>query len=88
VDVTGGWRKLRNEGHYNVYSSPVINRATKSGALNGQHTHGRKEMRSRFLTEKDTGKGGKISSRWILIKNVRFCIAFIWLRIGSSGGIL
>jgi hypothetical protein len=45
-------------------------------------------MRSRFLTEKDTGKGGKISSRWILIKNVRFCIAFIWLRIGSSGGIL
>jgi hypothetical protein len=29
-EVTGGWRKLHNEGHHNLYSSPSIIRKTKS----------------------------------------------------------
>jgi hypothetical protein len=28
--VTGGWRKLHNEGLHNLYSSPSIIRKTKS----------------------------------------------------------
>jgi hypothetical protein len=29
-EVTGGWRKLHNEGLHNLYSSPSIIRMTKS----------------------------------------------------------
>jgi hypothetical protein len=29
-EVTGDWRKLHNEGLYNLYSSPNINRMIKS----------------------------------------------------------
>jgi hypothetical protein len=29
-EVTGGWRKLRNEEHHNLYSSPSIIRMIKS----------------------------------------------------------
>jgi hypothetical protein len=31
--VTGGWGKLHNEGHYNLYSSPSIIRMIKSGRM-------------------------------------------------------
>jgi hypothetical protein len=29
-EVTGGWRKLHNEGLHNLYSSPNVIRTTKS----------------------------------------------------------
>jgi hypothetical protein len=31
--VTGGWRKLHNEGLHNLYSSPIIIRIIKSKRL-------------------------------------------------------
>jgi hypothetical protein len=31
--VTGGWRKLHNEGFHNLYSSPSIIRIMKSGRM-------------------------------------------------------
>jgi hypothetical protein len=33
--VTGGWRKLRNEGLHNLYSSPNNNRMISKGRWDG-----------------------------------------------------
>jgi hypothetical protein len=32
-EVTGGWRKLHNEGLHNLYSSPSVIRIIKSGKM-------------------------------------------------------
>jgi hypothetical protein len=34
-EVTGGWRKLDNEGVHNLYSSPIINRMPNKGGRRG-----------------------------------------------------
>jgi hypothetical protein len=35
-EVTGVWRKLHNEEHHNLYSSPSITRMIKSGSEMGR----------------------------------------------------
>jgi hypothetical protein len=58
-DVTGGWRKLRNEGLHNLYSSPNIIRMMKSWRMRwaGQVARmGEKSNAYRILVVKPEGR--------------------------------
>jgi hypothetical protein len=53
-EVTGGWRKLLNKEHHNLYSAPNFIRTIKS--------------RWTVFTDDEMGVGGRILLKWILNK--------------------
>jgi hypothetical protein len=68
--VTGGWRKLRHEGLYNLYSSPSIIRIIKSGrVIWAGHVALMREKKNsyRIFVGKSEGKRplGRPRSRWV-----------------------
>jgi hypothetical protein len=67
-EVTGGWRKLRNEEFHNLYSSPVIIRMIKSRRMRwAGHVArtGRRGMHIGYWLE-DQDIGGWTILKWIL----------------------
>jgi hypothetical protein len=68
--MTGGWRKLHNEEHHNLYSSPSIIRIIKSRRMRWTgHVAQMGEKRDvyRLLVGKPEGKKplGELKHRWI-----------------------
>jgi hypothetical protein len=68
-EVTGGWRKLRNEELHNLYSSPSIIRMTKSRRMKWAGHVARMENRNACstLVGKPDGKRplGRPRRRWV-----------------------
>jgi hypothetical protein len=90
-EETGGWRKLHNEELHELYSSPSIIRIIKSIRLRwAGHVArmGEKRNAYRILVGKQEGKRplGRPRCRWV--DNGMEWIGLIWLRIGTSGGLL
>jgi hypothetical protein len=75
-EVTGDWRKLHNEELHNLYSSPSIIRMIKS-----------RRMRWAGHVERMGRSGIHIGYQWES-RNGIVWIGFIWLRIGTNGGLL
>jgi hypothetical protein len=68
-EVTGGWRRLHNEEHHNVYSSPSIIRVTKSRRVKGAgHVVSMEETKNAYkiLVSKPEGKRslGRSTHSW------------------------
>jgi hypothetical protein len=90
----GGWRKLHNEELHILCSSPGIIRIIKSRRMRwAGHVArmGKKRNAYRILVGKPEGKRplGRPRRRWVdnIKMNLRE-IGLIWLRIGTSGGLL
>jgi hypothetical protein len=69
-EVTGGWRKLRNEELHNVYSSPSIIRMIKSRRMRWTGhvaSVGDKRNEYRILVGRQDGKRplGRPRHRWV-----------------------
>jgi hypothetical protein len=100
LDKDGSWRKLNNDELHNLYSSPNIVRVIKSRRMReARHVARMGEGRGvyRVLVGRPEGKdhledlgvGGRIGLRWTLGRQgLMGQTEFIWLRIGSSGGLL
>jgi hypothetical protein len=97
--VMGGWRKLHNEELHNLYSSPSIIRMIKSRQMRwAGHVArmGEKRNAYRILVGEPKGKRplGRPRHRWVGNVKMDFrydgvvWIGLIWLRIGTSGGLL
>jgi hypothetical protein len=95
--VTGGWRKLHNEELHNLYSSPSIVRMIKSMRIRwAEQVVQMVEKRNpyRILLRKPEGKRPLGRKRRRCVHNIKMDleemvrIGFIWLRIGTSGGLL
>jgi hypothetical protein len=96
--VTGGWRKLHNEELHNLYSSPSIIRMIKSRRMRcaGHAARMVEKMNAyRILVGKPKGKRplGRPRYRWVNIikmdlRDGMVWIGLVWLRIGTSGGLL
>jgi hypothetical protein len=101
IDVTGDWRKLHNEELHNLYSSPEIIRMIKSRRMRWvKHVARMGETKNayRMLVGKPKGKRPlrRPRSRWL--DNIKIDLreredrmvrtGSIWLRIGTSGGLL
>jgi hypothetical protein len=99
-EAGGGWRKLHNEELHNFYFSPSIIRMIKSRRL-GWAGHvgrmGEKKNAYRILVGNPEGKRplGRPRHRWVA--NIKMDLreidgivwsGSIWLRIGTSGGLL
>ena len=67
-EVTGEWRKLHTEEHYDLYCSPYITRVIKSRMRWARHVTRMRERRGvyRVLVGKPEGKIplGKLRRRW------------------------
>jgi hypothetical protein len=99
-EVTGGWRKLHNEELHNLYSSPSIIRMIKSRRMRwvGHVSRmGRSRMHIGYWWEiqkerdqwEDRDVGEWTILKWVLERyNGMVGIGLIWLRIGTSGGLL
>jgi hypothetical protein len=99
-EVTGEWRRLHNKELYALYSSPNISRVIKSRRL--RWTGHVARMRKRIvaysvLVGKPEGKRslGRPKHRWednikVYFREVGWGILtlYIWLRIGTDGGLL
>jgi hypothetical protein len=100
VEVVRGWRKLNNEELNSLFSSPNIITVVKSRMMRCVgHVSRMGEMRKAYkiLIGKSEGKRPSRRPRcrqgdilkWILGKlGFGVWIGFIWLRIGTSGGLL
>jgi hypothetical protein len=98
-EVVGGWRRLDKDGLQNLYTSPNI-KVIKSRMRWIGHiarAEKRQEMCTKFWSEnlkgrdhfEDLGIDGRTRSGWVLNKSSgKVWADFIWLRIGTSGGIL
>jgi hypothetical protein len=100
--VTGGWRKLHNEELHNLYSSLSIIRMMKSRRMRWAENIariGEKRNAYRILVRKPEGKRplGRPRRRWVynikmdlreICTREMVCTGLIWLRIGTSGGLL
>jgi hypothetical protein len=99
-DVTGDWRKLHNEELHNLYSSQNITRIIKSRRMRWEeHVARMGETRNayRILVGKPEGKRplGRLRRRWVDNNKIYFgetgsddMTGSIWIRIGTSGGLL
>jgi hypothetical protein len=101
-EVTGGWRKLHNEELHNLYSSPSIIRMIKSRRMRwAGHVArmGKKRNAYRILMRNPEGKRPVRRPRRRWVDNIRMdlreigwdgldWIGLIWLRIGTSRGLL
>jgi hypothetical protein len=99
-EVTRGWRKLHNEDLHSLYSSPSIIRMIESRRVRwagNEARMGKKRNAYRILGGKPDGKRplGRPRRRWV--DNIKIdlreigwdgMIGLIWLRIGTSGGLL
>jgi hypothetical protein len=98
-EVTGGWRKLHNEGLADLYSSPSIIRIIKSRRMRwvGHVARmGEKRNACRLLVGKPEGSRPIRRPRRRWLDNIRIepsCrggmgTGLVWLRIGTSGELL
>jgi hypothetical protein len=94
-EVIGGWRKLHNEGLHNLYSSP--NEVNEDEMGKECSMHEKKRTAYRILMGKPEGKRplGIPRRRWeddikMDLRETRWngMTGLIWLRIGTSGGLL
>jgi hypothetical protein len=87
-EVMGGWRKLHNEELHSVNSSPITRRMIWTG-----HVAQMEEKRNAYtiMMRKPEGRPGL---RWVddIKMDLRYDVVvwtvFIWLKIGTSRGIL
>jgi hypothetical protein len=92
--VTRGWRKLHNEELHNLHSSPSIIRMIMSRRRWAGHVARKGEKRNayRILVGNPEGKRplGRPKCRWVehIKMDGMVWIGSIWLRIGTSGGLL
>jgi hypothetical protein len=99
-EVIGGWTKLHNEEPHNLYSSPSIIRIIRTKKMRwAVHVVRMWQKRNacRILVGEPEGKRPLRRSRcrwvdntkWILEKQDGIVwIGLIWLRVGTSGGLL
>jgi hypothetical protein len=99
-EITGGWRKLHNEELHRLYSTPSIIRMIKSRRMRwAGHVArmGAKRNAYRILVGKPEGKRPLGRPRRRCVDNIKMdfreigwdgMIGLIWLRIGTSGGLL
>jgi hypothetical protein len=95
-EMMGGWKKLHNEEVHNPYSSPRIIRLIKSRRIKwaGHVEHmGKKRNACRILVGKPGGERPlrRPRCRWeddIKNGSHRDRTGLIWLRIGTSGGLV
>jgi hypothetical protein len=95
-EVTRDWRKLHNEEVHNLYSSPSIIRKIKSKRMRwvGHVARmGKNRNVYRTLVGKPEGEGPLGRPRHRLVDNIRMDlererVGLMWLRIGTSGGLL
>jgi hypothetical protein len=98
-EVTGGWRKLHNEGLHDLYSSPNIRMIKSRRTIWAGHLLRPGEMRNAYKILVGKPEGNKVFRRskldgrtilkWVLRKyGVRAWIGLIWLRIGTGSGIM
>jgi hypothetical protein len=87
-EVTGGWRKLHNEELHKLYSSPSIIRIIKSKRMRcAGHVARIGEENQKKIDHWDIQDvGGRTILKWILDRMV--WIGLMWLRVGTSGGLL
>jgi hypothetical protein len=98
-EVTGEWRRLHNEKRYDLYSPNII-RVVKSRRMRGVgHVARMGERKYAYgifvgsLKEgdhlEDPGVDGTILLNWIFKRcDEAAWTGFIWLRIGTGGGLL
>jgi hypothetical protein len=97
--VTGGWKKLHSEELHNLYSSPNIIRMIKSRRMRWAGHVARMEQKKnayRILMGNPEGKRRLVRPRRRWVDNIKMDLredgvvwtGSIWLRIGTSGGLL
>jgi hypothetical protein len=98
--VTGGWRKLHNEELHGLYSSPSIVRVIEARRMRlAGHVARMGEVRGAYniLIGMPEGRRplGRPRRRWednikmdLREIGLGMWIGFIWLRIGTGGGLL
>jgi hypothetical protein len=99
-EVTGGWRKLHDEELHNLYSSPSLIRMIKSRRMRwAGHVARMGAKRNAYIILVGNPEGkrplGRPRRRWV--DNIKMDlreigldmgIGSIWIRIGTSGGLL
>jgi hypothetical protein len=93
AEVTGGWRKLHEEEHHNVYSSPSINKndEVKDDEMGSVCSmNGGEENAYRLLVGKSEGKRQLGSQRHWLMDNIKMDVREIgwggvdWIDLGQD----
>jgi hypothetical protein len=99
-EVTGGWRKLHSEELHGLHCSPDCITIMKSRRMRWTGNVGRMaKMRNAYkiLAEVPEGKRplGRPGRRWednikynLRKQSGRMCTGYVWLRIGTGGGLL
>jgi hypothetical protein len=97
-EVAGGWRRLHNEELHNFYTSPNIIRVSRRTGWAGNVARMLEwEICTKFCSENLKGRDHsevlgvdvRIILAYVLEKEGgKLLTGFIWLRIGTSGGLL